>query len=335
MRKLKAREVGLVLVPLGFALGAALLQFRPHFGREFSIESAQAVTPTPLEVAQGYDTKWEVVLNSWWPRPAWWNKQTSWMTSREPGDRLTTRDGKKLNALQPIVVSEPRYDKARDRYVASYLLELRYLPRNSSDVVLKSHLAVGMMDSAGTGTKPVSPVVAFSQVVRRANTIVQTPPVSHLTNLVPYKAFLILRTPAETRANGGLDTALEIVFKKTNEVSFPNGMNWFDYNPYNVTDEKGRPLLNAASANDGLADLFWSPIKEVRITRVDKFYATRLQWKFPTRPRQLSVKGFASLKSVWPVGFLCTFSLPKLPKGATLSRRVEVPIRATIFRLAP
>lgn len=330
MKKLKPREWLLLFVPLALAALALVAQFGLPMRRGFYVESARAVELMPSEVAEGYDTKLEVVMNHAWPRPAWWNQQSGYARTRNPGDMLMTRDGKPVFG-SALSVSGPHFDARRERYISNYWLTLARVPPKRSDLLLKSNLAVGM-DLGLPAPKPISSVVSVTQTVRLANVRVQKPRVSHLTNMVPFKAFAIFRSTAAARAMGGYDVALEIVFKKTNELAFPEGQDLID-GAGEVTDERGRDVYMPGGANS-LTDLSWSRTRRVKFTRADEFYTARFDWILPAgknAPKSLRLKSYATIKGAWPVAFVSQFAVRPRPSTAS-ELVVEVPIREIPFQ---
>ena len=342
MKKLKPREWILIVVPLLLLAIAVTLQFRPQwnnvFKPRFYIENAQPVELTPFEVAQGYDTKCEIVLNHSWPRPRWWNAQNGWTSTTNPTDYVAAKNGQKMKAPgeKLISVQEPRYDKNRDRYVAIYKMSLAKVPRTSSELVLHGNLAVGMFE---TGSKPISPVVAVRQTVRRAKALAMVPTVSRAHNLVPYKAIVTLRTAAQTRANGGLDPVVRLVFRRINNAAFDKGA---IASQSMMVDENGLPAVEVGQKQSSLRNASRHPELKLKQTGENQFYFEQselLFWK--SRPKTLRIVGYATLHGAWPVGFVTTFDLPPALTTATKPLTMEVPIkqralkRGALFEYSP
>lgn len=317
MQKLKPREWFLVLVPLVFAAGAAILQFRPDTAKKFGdvlrpppifyAEMVQFVPLMPREVADGYDRKVEVVLNHSGPQPPWWNKQNSAAISYNKSDKLVLQRGKKSRSLAgplyvPPYVWAPLYNQKRERYIAHYLLRLAPLPVSDDDVVLKANLAVGMMDSSNA--KPVSPVVPITFVVRRAGQTIKVPKVSRQTGLLIEQVLVMKFSAAEMKASMTYDTRVRVVFKRQagGNTSSQEGIS---EGSVILKNEIGHELLVYAlgpSIRDAFDGSYGIPA-----TRPDERYFCDYDFAFPkNKPRLISMKNAVSLHGAWPLEYEAT-----------------------------
>jgi hypothetical protein len=320
MKKLNPREWLLIIVPLLMMTAALVWQIKPDVAKNiqnslqppsiFYVESISFAPLAPSEVADGYDKKVEVVLNHKGPQPVWWNKQNGAAGGYNKGDKLVLRgDSKQRSQHCPPTVQAPFYDSKRQRYVASYLLDLTRLAPSQDDIVLHANLAVGMKEP----TPAVSPVVPIRFVVRRGGQIVKTPHVSRKPGLVVERVLVQSIPPAE-RGNAGCDTLVRVVFKrKPDDYISQNASTNAGY--VLLTDETGRELSTNA-VGPSLEDAFERSYARIPTTRLDERYFCDYRFAFPkNKPQRITMKNKVSLRGAWPLEYSATVYDAKRPRN--------------------
>jgi len=260
---------------------------------------------TPFEVADGYDTKVAVVLDHTGPAPAWWGQTTDGMGVGSYGDEaLYYQDGsrrQRVRAASPWTAPflwAPVWDTARRRFVAYYLVDLAHVPPHRGVVLLRGHVAVGMMQFR---QGPLSPSVLVSVPLRRADQTVDVPRVSHDPMLTITGAEMIKYAPANTRFNGGGDTRVTVRFRYIGpplpadpacSAGYPR-----------LADRQGAEVRPSSISYGGLRDSARAGAAvPARGQQFELSYSLTTQPDF-TKTDRLTLTDYATVNHGWPLSF--------------------------------
>ena len=310
MKKLKPREWILIIVPLLLLAIAATLQFRPQwnnvFKPRFYIESAQPVELTPFEVAQGFDTKWEVVLNHSWPRPKWWNGQGGG-SGRSDKIRLYQKvSTQPLKRTPHNILWSAMFDRDKNRYVARCLIKLSSVP-NREELILRAPIEVFNYTS---GKKVLVGKLPFEYSIRSAYQKTVTPVVSRESGLSVHRVFV---SPATLSYQGGGYTLWVRMFYKR-RTNLTHSSSKIDFS-HDIIDEQGRdvsdfmPFIGTTYSAE-LSDLHNASNRDkalhnkIQTTRSDEWYFEDFWINLPlTTKRRLFLNRAFSFRGNWPLQF--------------------------------
>lgn len=337
MKKLKPREWLLILFPTLLLLGALMTQLRPDATRavlwrffpphRFYVEKFEFETLTPYEVFHGYDTKVLVILNYGGSRPAWWNKQSTFI-SPQLDEQLIQQNGAARKAIRKNIVQagEPQYDLKRDRYISTYFLHLSKIPRSESAVWLRSKNGVGIWRN-----KLQSAVVPFEIVVRAPQQTVAPPKVLQRPALRVERVLVTYLSAAESKTIFNYDVRVRVVFRRDTKVPVFEGNIGSNFS---LSDEKGKELSNISGSNGGLADAFTSYEDDVKSVRPDTLYFEDYRFSFGKNPPpKVVLSSWQALKGTWPLLYK---TVVPTPHDKTSNRKKSRTIEAAFTqRVAP
>jgi hypothetical protein len=169
----------LIAIALRGRRGANLLHDNDDFA--LVVEKVERDTPTPEEVAKGYDSRLTIVLNHRGPKPGWWGKSLGY-AGQYAGARLMFKDGGALHPVKlppdfkrpaKVFLWHPRWDSERERYVARILMHLSDVPPRPGSIVAEAQLQV-----KDNFQKPLSAPLRVAPTAREAGEVIKTPLVS-------------------------------------------------------------------------------------------------------------------------------------------------------------
>ena len=274
------------------------------------VNEVNFVPVTPYEVAEGYDTKVQVVLDHTGPAPAWWGSSFDGLGVGTYGDEplyyQTGTNRKQVIAPSPYTapyVWSPVWDEPRQHYVAYYLVDLAHVPAHPGQVMLRGHLAVGMMPA---GMMPfqknlLSPAVLVSIPVRQPGQIVRVPAVSHDPMLTIEDVQMTKYAPADAQSNSGMDTRVTMTLRYHGPMPLINPGCPTGYPK--LTDDRNQEISPRSISWHGLQDL--ADGSNGKIPKGQQFQIEYNIQSMPafTKAQTLTLTDFASAYNHWPLSY--------------------------------
>jgi len=295
------------LVLFSWKVAAWLMPAAPKQPAPFAliVQEVQFVPVSPYEVADGYDTKVVVVLDHVGPTPSWWGGSNDNLGVGSYADEaLYYQMGVRRQRARPPdswtapFLWAPIWDEARQRYVATYLVDLAHVPAHSGPVMLRGHLAVGMMRFQ---QKPLSPAILVSIPVRRPGQVVFVPPVSHDPMLTIEDVQMTKYTQAKRVFNGGTDTRVLVMLQYSGPVPLINPGCATGYPQ--LTDDYHHEIVPRSMSYHGMRDLAdGSNGKIPRGRRFQIEYGIQSMPEF-AKSKTVTLTDFASAYNNWPLSY--------------------------------
>lgn len=213
MKRIKARELGLMLLPVFVLIGVGLwIQRVPswrnplaaHIGPyRIVIDEAKLVPVTPRDVAMGWDTK--VVVRAHYEGRLPTNVTNMDRVSSFSADLFARNSSgeQRLNTpslMQPHIWSSP----ARDGTIAEVRLKLSQLPTNGSELIVRGSPRLEWFAPGSRWKKKLGQTApTFAVVVRRAG---QPTPVPQVSRVSPLKFHSVKIESVGVVGSGAADT---------------------------------------------------------------------------------------------------------------------------------
>jgi hypothetical protein len=249
VKRIKGREIALLLVPVLLAGGAFVLQRnqRPTdgpFRLVFDRATVERIT-SPRLLAEGYDTKVTVYADYAGQTPDWWTPDILGGRTAHYGSLIYIKEGKALHYRSPngehgIMMGGGFFNKERQRYVYEYSMRLAQVPVSDGPTFYKTTLEGSFTARSPDGYMDNSRVLKYTPIpisvlVRQPGEIVKVPPVSRYC---PLRLQSVSVTPPPTRYDKE-STQVIVYFKNLGSPPENN-----DYGvrlgSVKLLDEKGR-----------------------------------------------------------------------------------------------